>query len=157
EREQLLTDLRLASRQAADAYRAMRDFVADTYFAARDAKTLKPAFAVDHYAMGEPEYDWALKNNLRTATTAAQLFEAAPTVIQETQRQMVDIARQIGTAHNWTLPPDGNAAVRAVFDNLSKDYPKSDTEMIAWYRDAAFRVVEYARKTGIFDVPADYK
>jgi uncharacterized protein (DUF885 family) len=42
-------------------------------------------------------------------------------------------------------------------DELSKDYPKSDAEMIAWYRDAAFRLVDYARKTGIFDVPADYK
>ena len=48
-------------------------------------------------------------------------------------------------------------AVRAVFDQLSKDYPKSDAEMIAWYRDAAFRLVDYSRKTGLFDVPADYK
>jgi uncharacterized protein (DUF885 family) len=40
---------------------------------------------------------------------------------------------------------------------LSKDYPKSDTEMIAWYRDAAFRLVAFARQTGLFDVPADYK
>ena len=78
-------------------------------------------------------------------------------IVQATQRQMVDLARQIGATHNWTLPPDGPAAVRAVFDQLSKDYPKSDAEMIAWYRDAAFRLVEYARKTGLFDVPADYK
>jgi uncharacterized protein (DUF885 family) len=49
------------------------------------------------------------------------------------------------------------AAVRAVFDELSKDYPKSEAEMVSWYRDAAFRLVDYARKTGIFDVPADYK
>ena len=49
------------------------------------------------------------------------------------------------------------AAVRAVFDELSKDYPKSDAEMVSWYRDAAFRLVDYGRKTGIFDVPADYK
>jgi uncharacterized protein (DUF885 family) len=44
-----------------------------------------------------------------------------------------------------------------VFDQLSKDYPKSDAEMIGWYRDAAFRLVEYGRKTQLFDVPADYK
>jgi uncharacterized protein (DUF885 family) len=30
-------------------------------------------------------------------------------------------------------------------------------EMVAWYRDAAFRVVDYGRKTGLFDLPADYK
>ena len=70
---------------------------------------------------------------------------------------MVDLARQIGASHRWPLPADGNAAVRYVFDQLSRDYPKSDAEMIAWYRDAAFRVVDYARKTGLFDVPADYK
>jgi len=29
--------------------------------------------------------------------------------------------------------------------------------MISWYRDAALRLVEFARKTGLFDVPADYK
>ncbi len=157
DRERLIGELRQAAAGASGAYRAMRDFIADTYFESRDAKTLKAAFATDHFAMGEQEYDWAVKNNLRTATTAAQLFDGAPAVIQETQRMMVDLARQIGASHKWTLPADGNAAVRAVFDQLSKDYPKSDTEMIAWYRDAAFRVVDYARKTGLFDVPADYK
>jgi uncharacterized protein (DUF885 family) len=29
--------------------------------------------------------------------------------------------------------------------------------MNAWYRDAAFRLVSFARQTGLFDVPADYK
>jgi len=29
--------------------------------------------------------------------------------------------------------------------------------MVSWYRDAAFRLVDYSRKTGLFDVPADYK
>ena len=157
QRETLVAGLRQASQDASSAYRAMRDFVADTYFEGRDAKTLKPAFRGDHFAMGEEEYDWALRNNLRTQMTAAQLFDAAPATIQETQRMMVDLARQIGVSHKWPLPADGNTAVRYVFDQLSKDYPKSDAEMIAWYRDAAFRVVDYARKTGLFDVPADYK
>jgi len=155
--DRLVADLRQASQDASSAYRTMRDFVADTYFEGRDAKTLKPVFASDHFAMGAEEYDWALRNNLRTPMTAAQLFDAAPATIQETQRMMVDLARQIGASHKWPLPADGNAAVRYVFDQLSRDYPKSDAEMIAWYRDAAFRVVDYARKTGLFDVPADYK
>ena len=157
ERDRLLGDVRQAAGAAAQAYREMRDFVADTYFQARDARMLKPAFAADHFAMGEQEYDWALKNNLRMATSAAQLFDGAPAVIQQTRRLMVDLARQIAANRKWGVPQDENAAVRAVFDQLSKDYPKSDAEMIAWYRDAAFRVVEYARKTGLFDVPADYK
>ena len=29
--------------------------------------------------------------------------------------------------------------------------------MVSWYRDAAFRLVEFARRTGLFDVPAEYK
>jgi uncharacterized protein (DUF885 family) len=70
---------------------------------------------------------------------------------------MIELARRIGADQTWTLPADGPAAVRAVFDQLSKDYPKNDDEMVAWYRDAAFRLVDYARKTGMFDVPADYK
>jgi uncharacterized protein (DUF885 family) len=157
DRDRLLGDVRQASKAASDAYRSMRDFVADTYFTARDAKALKPAFVADHFAMGEEEYNWALTNNLRTQTTAAQLFDGAPAIIQDTQRMMIDLARQIGAEYKLTLPADGGAAVRAVFDHLSKDYPKSDMEMVAWYRDAAFRVVEYGRKTGLFDVPADYK
>jgi uncharacterized protein (DUF885 family) len=47
--------------------------------------------------------------------------------------------------------------VRAVFDRLSQDYPKNDAEMVSWYRDAAFRLVQFARDTNLFDVPADYK
>jgi len=42
-------------------------------------------------------------------------------------------------------------------DQLAKEYPKSDTEMIEWYRNTAFRLVEYGRWTGMFDVPSNYK
>jgi uncharacterized protein (DUF885 family) len=157
QREQLLTDLRAAAKEAADAYRGMRAFVATTYFTGGDAKTLKPTFTADRYAMGEPEYDWALKNNLRLDKTAAQLYEEAWPIVERTQKQMVDLAGEVATQKNWPVPADGNAAVRAVFDQLSKEFPKSDTEMVAWYREAGVRLVDYARKTGMFDVPADYK
>lgn len=166
DRDARLADLTRASATAAAAYTKMRDFVAATYFTDKSARTLKPEFAADRYAMGEAEYNWALKNNLRLDTTAAALYDEAWPVVETTQKQMVELARQIGAAHKWTLPApstdeglknDGGAAVRFVFDELSKDYPKSDTEMVAWYRDAAFRLVDYARRTGIFDVPADYK
>jgi uncharacterized protein (DUF885 family) len=55
------------------------------------------------------------------------------------------------------LPDDGQQAVRAVFDELGKDYPKTDAEMVKWYEEAGVRLVDYGRKSGIFDVPADYK
>ena len=162
QREQLLTQLRDASKLAAEAYRGLRDFVANTLFqmaftgdAAR--QIVNPQFAGDRFAMGEAEYDWALKNNFRIDKTAAQLYEESWPIVEATQKQMIDLAREIGKTHGWTLPAEGPAAVRFVFDELSKDYPKSDGEMISWYRDAAFRLVDYARKTGIFDVPADYK
>lgn len=144
------------SKEAAEAYRAFAKMIEDA-FVETSSGNVKLQFAGDRFAMGEAEYNWALKNNLKIDKTAAQLYEEAWPIVEATQKEMIDLAREIGKAHNWTLPVEGNAAVRAVFDELSKDYPKSDAEMISWYRAAAFRLVDYARKTGIFDVPADYK
>lgn len=157
QREQLLGQIRDASKQAAGAYRGLRDFIAKTFFDDAASGKVWPQFGGDRFAMGEAEYNWALKNNFRIDKTAAQLFEEAWPIVESTQKQMVDLAREIGKTRSLKLPDDGPAAVRAVFDELSKDYPKSDAEMVSWYRDAAFRLVDSARKTGIFDVPADYK
>jgi uncharacterized protein (DUF885 family) len=157
DREQLLTQVRDASKQAAAAYRGLRDYVKTTFYDDSSAGKVKAQFAGDRFAMGEAEYNWALKNNFQIDKTAAQLYEEAWPIVESTQKQMVDLAREIGKTHGWTLPGEGSPAVRAVFDELSKDFPKSDAEMVSWYRDAAFRLVDYARKTGIFDVPADYK
>lgn len=158
ERGKLVVALDGAAKNAAAAYRKLGAFVATTFFddPARESG-IKAQFAGDRYAFGEAEYDWALKNNLRVKKTAAQLYDESWPIVQDTQKEMIDLAREIGAKHNWPLPPDGNAAVRFVFDRLGEDYPKSDIEMISWYRDAAFRLVDYARKTGLFDVPADYK
>lgn len=150
-------ELRMAGMLAAGAYTRMRYAVAALYFTDKSAKTLKPEFDRDRYAMGEGEYNWALTNNFHLDKTASQLYEESWPVVETTQKQMTTLAREIGIAHKWNLPSDDGAAVRFVFDQLSKDYPKTDTEMIAWYRDAAFRLVAFARQTGLFDVPADYK
>jgi uncharacterized protein (DUF885 family) len=117
---------------------------------------VKASFAGDRYAMGASEYNWALRNNLRIDSTAAQLFDEAWPIVQATQQQMTSLAAQIGRARGWSIPPDPVASVRAVLDRLSEEYPRSDAEMVAWYRDAAFRLVDYGRRTGLFDVPADY-
>jgi uncharacterized protein (DUF885 family) len=151
-----LAELRDAAKDAAAAYVEFRNFIASTFFEGNTHK-VKAAFAADRYAMGEDEYNWATRNNLRIDKPAAQLFDEAWPIVQATEAKMVDLARKIGADHGWKLPADGPTAVRAVFDELSKDYPKSDEEMIAWYRETAVRLVDYARKTGIFDVPADYK
>jgi uncharacterized protein (DUF885 family) len=157
DRDRTLTELRDACKDAATAYEEFKKFLASTFFESATSTKVKAVYAGDRYAMGEDEYNWAIKNNFRVDKNASQLYDEAWPIVQTTQGQMVDLARKIGAQHTWKLPGDGPAAVRAVFDELSKDYPKSDDEMIAWYRDTAFRLVEYARKTGIFDVPADYK
>jgi uncharacterized protein (DUF885 family) len=148
--------LEQVSKEAAAAYRAFTQLIEDLFIETATGN-VKTQFAGDHFAMGEAEYNWALKNNFHVDKTAAQLYDEAWPIVEATQKDMIDLACEIGKAHGWTLPAEGPAAVRAVFDELSKDYPKSDAEMISWYRDAAFRLVDYARKTGIFDVPADYK
>ncbi|HZT59857.1 MAG TPA: DUF885 domain-containing protein [Pyrinomonadaceae bacterium] len=166
QREDLLKQLADASKGAAGAYREMHDFVAQTFFdtvkapgtAFADVRpAVKEQFRNDHFVMGEDEYNWALKNNLRVDKTVSQLFDESWPVVQATQAQMFKLAREIGQKHNLSLPADDQQAVRAVMDELGKDYPKTDAEEVSWYKDAAVRLVEYARKTGIFDVPADYK
>src|SRR6266542_3646659 len=99
QRDQILSQLRDASKQAGTAYRGLRDFVANTFFAdatKKDVSGLKPEYRTDRYAMGEEEYNWAVKNNLRVNKTAAQLYEEAVPIIEATQKEMIELARKIG-------------------------------------------------------------
>lgn len=157
--DQMLRQLDDACQQASEAYKKFADFVRTTFFdaGAGDKLTPKAQFAQDRYAFGAEEYDWALKNNLRVDTTAAKLYDESWPIVEETRKQMIDLARQIGQKRGMTLPADGPQAVQAVFEELGKDYPKTDAEMVDWYREAGVKLVDYARKTGVFDVPADYK
>jgi uncharacterized protein (DUF885 family) len=159
--DQMLTQLKQSAQGASDAYKKFAEFVRTTFFdadaSAPDGLKPKAQFTADRYAFGEEEYNWALKNNLRVDTTAAKLYEEAWPIVEDTRKQMIDLARQVGQKRGMTLPEDGAQAVRAVFDELGKDFPKTDAEMVAWYKEAGVRLVDYARKTGVFDVPADYK
>jgi uncharacterized protein (DUF885 family) len=160
QRDAILTQLRDSTKQAADAYRDLHSFIATNFFddpTKKDNSGLKPQFRADRYAPGEETYNWAVKNNLRIDKTATQLYEEAMPIVEATRNEMFELARKVGEKRGLTLPAEGSAAVRAVFDELSKDYPKSDAEMIQWYKDAAARLVDYARKTGQFDVPNDYQ
>lgn len=163
--DQMLKQLDEASQKASEAYKNFAAFVRTTFFLPNTSPdtrldsglTPKPEFVQDRYAFGAEEYDWALKNNLRMETTAAKLYEEAWPIVEETRKQMVEVARQIGEKRGMKLPEDGPQAVQAVFEELAKDYPKTDAEMVNWYKEAGVKLVEYARKTGVFDVPADYK
>jgi uncharacterized protein (DUF885 family) len=156
--EQMLRQLDDASQKASEAYGKFAEFMRATFFdAAGDKLTPKAQFAQDRYAFGEEEYNWAIRNNLRMDATAAKLYEEAWPIVEDTRRQMVELARQIGQKRGMRLPEDGPQAVQAVFEELSKDYPKTDAEMVEWYRESGVKLVDYARRTGVFDVPADYK
>jgi uncharacterized protein (DUF885 family) len=157
--DQMLKQLGDSCQAASDAYKKFAEFVRTTFFDGDAPDSLKPKqqFAQDRYAFGAEEYDWALKNNLRMETTAAKLYEEAWPIVEDTRKQMVDVARQIGQKRGMQLPEDGAQAVQAVFEELGKDYPKTDAEMVKWYEESGVKLVEYARKTGVFDVPADYK
>ncbi|MEQ1910092.1 MAG: DUF885 family protein, partial [Vicinamibacterales bacterium] len=121
DRDRTVNDLREAGQEAGRAYRAFRAFMAETFFEP-GTRTVKAPYAGDRFAMGAQEYDWALQNNFRLDTKAADLFEESLPGIERTQNAMIALARQIAEARHWTVPADGLAAVRAVFDRLSSDY-----------------------------------
>ncbi|MBV9492850.1 MAG: DUF885 domain-containing protein [Acidobacteria bacterium] len=158
DRDKTVAAVKQESANAAKAFTDFRNFIATTFFDDASKETgIKKEFGGDRFPFGETEYNWALKNNLQIDKTAAQLYEEAWPIVEQTQKDMTALAREIGAKHKWPLPADDKEAVRAVFDQLGKDSPKSDAEMVKWYSDAAFRLVDYSRKTGLFDVPADYK
>ncbi|HEY8052225.1 MAG TPA: DUF885 domain-containing protein [Steroidobacteraceae bacterium] len=159
-REALLHDLQAAGDDAALAYRELREFITRTYFEDGESEenpVLKPAFRADHFALGEAEYNWALRNNLRLSATAAELFAASWPVVTNTQAQMATLAQQIAAAHKWPAGADGADAVREVFAQLSQNAPRTDAEMVEGYRKTGQRLVAYGRDSGLFEVPADYR
>ncbi|HLL14478.1 MAG TPA: DUF885 domain-containing protein [Pyrinomonadaceae bacterium] len=160
QRDELLKQLNEATTKAASAYRDLSSFIRQNFFDqnGKNVATVKAQYSQDRFALGEEEYNWALRNNLRMPdATAGKLFDESMAIVNATQGEMVTLAREIGKRKTMELPEEDHPAVLAVFDELGKDYPKSDAEMVKWYEEAAFRLVEYGRKSGVFDVPTDYK
>jgi uncharacterized protein (DUF885 family) len=159
-REALVRELQEAGTQAATAYRHLHDFIAATFFAdvhADGSAALKSPYRADRFVFGATEYDWALHNNLRVNTTAAELYAGSWPIIQATRTEMIALARQIAASRKWPAEPSGEQQVRAVFEQLSQNAPHTDAEMVEGYRKTGQRLVAYARTTGLFDVPADYR
>ncbi len=140
-----------ASGAAAAAFREFRKGLLDLYFRP-DGKALKAAFGRDRFASGEAEYTWALKNNLHVSATPRELHGHGKAAVAATLQQMTSLASRIAAARGWS-----DASLPAVFARLSDEAPKTDDEMLASYRDACRRLVEYGRKTGLFDLPAEYR
>ena len=148
----VLGELKKAGTDAAAAFRTFRAFLESTF-----AKLPKQ----DRYALGEKEYDWAIRNNLALDTTAARLFAESTRAIDATREELIATARRVAEARGRKDLEWGKehreASTRAVMDLLSQEYPKSDEGMIRGYRDTGARLVEFGRKAGLFDIPADYK
>jgi uncharacterized protein (DUF885 family) len=160
DRDKRVAELQAAGNEAAAAYVHLRDYLVGTFFQSTDPhgrSDLKPEYRADHYALGAKEYDWALRNNLRLQQTSAQLYEQSWPIVQQTQAQMITLAREIARSHKWHVPSDGPGAVRTVFEKVSRAAPGNDAEMVEAYRKTGERLVAYARMTGLFDVPPDYK
>lgn len=151
--------IRDAGRAASDAYAALRAFVAATFYddpAQPGAEGLTPPYRADRYALGAAEYDWALRNNLGLTQSAAQLFDEADPIVRATRDEIIALARHVAEKNHWPAA-DGPAAVRLVFEKLGERAPTSDAEMLDAYRATGERLVAYARRTGLFDVPDDYR
>ena len=159
-REALVRDLQAAGNPAASAYRHLRDFVITTFFTdpqLEGSAALKPAYRSDRFAFGAVEYDWALRNNLHVEPDGRRALAGSWGAVQATRAEMMTLARQIAASHHWPAAPSGERAVRAVFEQLSQNAPRTDAEMVEGYRHTGQRLVEYARTTGLFDMPADYR
>jgi uncharacterized protein (DUF885 family) len=163
-RDSLLRQLQQAGKDAATAYQQLHDYIAGTFFvdaAGKDVKALKPQFRADRFAFGEAEYDWALHNNLHLDTTAAALYQQAWPLVLGTRAQMITLARSIAQSHHWTLPAGtaggADALVSMVFEHLGQDAPANDAAMVESYRKTGQRLVDFARTTHLFNVPAQYR
>jgi uncharacterized protein (DUF885 family) len=145
-----VADLRAKGAAAARAFRDFRRFL-ETSLATLPKK--------DRFALGQKEYDWALGNNLRLPFTAAELFDRAWDVVEHTRDELIAAAREVAERHALELswdPDDRAASTRAVFDFLGKDAPASDEEMVRLYHDVSLRLVEFARRNDMFDIPPEY-
>jgi uncharacterized protein (DUF885 family) len=159
-RDALISELNQAGQLAAAAYTHIREFITSTFFedaTKQGAAALKVPYRTDRFAFGETEYNWALHNNLRMEKSAAQLFDESWPIVEATRASMIALAHEIALAHKWKAPAQGPEVVRIVFDKLSADAPKNDAEMVERYRQTGVRLVDYARRTGLFAVPDDYR
>ena len=116
--------------------------------------------SVDRFPAGETEYEWRVHNVLRDSRSTAQLFQYGKDQVDLYTNRIHEIARTVAADAKLNLsfdPAQRNASVRAVMDHLSKESPRNDDELFAWYRQAGDRAVAYGRQYDMFDIPATYR
>ncbi|HEU5181737.1 MAG TPA: DUF885 domain-containing protein [Candidatus Polarisedimenticolia bacterium] len=162
-RDSTLNDLTPLALAAGDAYGDFAETLGQIFLKSPDdaKETFREDYLPDTFALGQVEYDWALRNNLKIDRKAEELFGYGDQKVRDTQDLMVATARavaeKLGLKLEWGDAAKAHASVRHVMDALSEDYPKSDAEMFTAYRAKAMELVAYGRSKGMFDLPADYK
>jgi uncharacterized protein (DUF885 family) len=115
----------------------------------------------DRYAIGEAEYAWRARNNLRLDRSPEELWAYGGEQVAQYTEQLFSVAGEIGRARSLgvTFETDAERAdsISAVITELGKDAPANDDERLAWYVDTGRRAVDYGRQHGLFDVPDDYR
>jgi uncharacterized protein (DUF885 family) len=129
---------------------------------AEDLARIYPAGdTTDRFAVGETEYAFRLRNNLHETRSPGELFAYGKAQTALYQAKIYDVAQEVSAADGLGLSFGGleekNASVRKVMEHLSKDSPKTDDELLAWYVDTGRRAVQYGRDQKLFDVPATYR
>jgi uncharacterized protein (DUF885 family) len=141
-----------AARLAAAAFGEFARFLEGAY----DAND-----RTDRFAVGEREYEWRVRNNLRETRTAAQLFDYGHQQTALYQGRIYEVAEQVARQAGLNLPfgtrDQKNSGVRGVMEHLAGDSPRDDDELQQWYVDAGRRAVQYGRERELFDIPAEYR
>jgi uncharacterized protein (DUF885 family) len=159
----LVADLRRDGAKAAEAFRRFRAFLVDAFVEseAGGKATLKPAFRGDRYAVGADEYSWRVRNVLQVEEPIDSMYARSARLVADERARLSGLARRAaerrGLALAWGTEAETAASTRQVFSALGRDYPKSDAERTAWMNEATARLVAYARKNAMFEIPADYR
>ena len=81
-------------------------------------------------------------------------------MVEDTRDELIAAAQKVAEKNTLALsfePDDRAASTRAVFDFLGRDAPASDDEMVRLYHDVSLRLVEFARRNEMFDIPPEYE
>jgi uncharacterized protein (DUF885 family) len=148
----LKPELQKAATGAAMAYAELSRFLQQTYGTKKTA---------DHFAIGEPEYNWRLRHCLNVPRSAAELFEYGAAQVALYQDQIYSVAAEVARGANLSLGfgslQEKRNSVRKVMDHLSADSPRNDDELFRWYREVGERAVAFGREQRLFDIPETYR
>src|SRR6185503_20293157 len=95
--DSVVAELKTNGAAAAVAFRGFCGFV---------ERSLATLPRTDRFVFGEKEYDWALRNNLRVASTAAELFAKSWPIVQKTRDELMATARVVAEKNARPLPWD---------------------------------------------------